>query len=44
MVLDGTFKGFSVEGIFGESKVKKYPNSLVKKIIQVVKKYKENLL
>lgn len=44
MVLDGTFRGFSVEGIFGESKIKKYPNSLVKKIIQVVKKYKENRL
>tara|TARA_R110000803_G_scaffold67640_2_gene129396 strand:+ start:8160 stop:8756 length:597 start_codon:yes stop_codon:yes gene_type:complete len=41
MVLDGTFKGFSVEGIFGEAKATKYPTSLVSKIIEVVRKYKE---
>jgi len=41
MVKDGTFKGFSVEGIFGEAKATKYPTSLIGKIISVVKKYKE---
>ena len=44
MVLDGTFKGFSVEGIFGEAKATKYPISLVNKIISVVRKYKEKHL
>jgi len=44
MVKDGTFKGFSVEGIFGEAKVTKYPTSLIGKIISVVRKYKEKNL
>ena len=44
MVKDGTFKGFSVEGIFGEAKVTKYPTNLIGKIISVVRKYKEKHL
>ena len=43
MVKDGTFKGFSVEGMFGQDKTVKYPTNLIKKIRDVVKKYKENL-
>jgi len=40
MVKDGTFKGFSVEGMFGQDKTIKYPTNLIKKIRDVVKKYK----
>lgn len=43
MVKDGTFKGFSVEGMFGQDKTVKYPTNLIKKIRDVVKRYKENL-
>ena len=43
MVKDGTFKGFSVEGMFGQDKTIKYPTNLIKKIRDVVKRYKENL-
>ena len=43
MVKDGTFKGFSVEGMFGQDKSIKYPTNLIKKIRDVVKRYKENL-
>ena len=39
MVKDGSFKGFSVEGMFGQSKSIKYPVSLINKIREVVKKY-----
>jgi hypothetical protein len=41
MVKDGTFKGFSVEGMFGQDKTVKYPTNLIKKIRDVVKKYKK---
>ena len=37
MVKDGTFKGFSVEGMFGQDKTVKYPTNLIKKIRDVVK-------
>ena len=43
MAKDGTFKGFSVEGMFGQDKTVKYPTNLIKKIRDVVKRYKENL-
>jgi len=43
MVKDGTFKGFSVEGMFGQDKTIKYPTNLIKKIRDAVKRYKENL-
>ena len=43
MLKDGTFKGFSVEGMFGQDKTIKYPTNLIKKIRDVVKRYKENL-
>jgi|TARA_Y100000015_G_scaffold29555_1_gene28908 hypothetical protein len=39
MVKDGSFKGFSVEGMFGQAKSIKYPVSLINKIREVVKKY-----
>jgi hypothetical protein len=41
MVKDGSFKGFSVEGMFGQAKTVKYPVTLINKIREVVKKYKE---
>lgn len=41
MVKDGSFKGFSVEGMFGQAKTVKYPVSLINKIREVVKKYKQ---
>jgi len=39
MVKDGSFKGFSVEGMFGQAKSVKYPVTLINKIREVVKKY-----
>ena len=41
MVQEGTFRGFSVEGMFGQAKTIKYPTRLINKIREVVKKYKE---
>lgn len=41
MVKDGSFRGFSVEGMFGQAKTVKYPVSLINKIRDVIKKYKE---
>jgi len=41
MVKDGSFKGFSVEGMFGQAKTVKYPVTLINKIREVVKKYKQ---
>ncbi len=41
MVKDGSFKGFSVEGMFGQAKTIKYPVTLINKIREVVKKYKQ---
>ena len=41
-VLKGQFKGFSVEGMFGNAKDIELPEKVIKKIQDVVKKYKEN--
>lgn len=41
-VLNGQFKGFSVEGMFGNAKDIELPEKVIKKIQDVVKKYKEN--
>lgn len=41
MVKDGSFRGFSVEGMFGQAKTIKYPVTLINKIREVVKKYKQ---
>jgi len=41
MVKEGTFRGFSVEGMFGQAKTVKYPTKLINKIREVVKKYRE---
>lgn len=41
MVKDGSFKGFSVEGMFGQAKTVKYPVTLINKIREVVKRYKQ---
>ena len=40
--LNGQFKGFSVEGMFGNAKDIELPEKVIKKIQDVVKKYKEN--
>jgi hypothetical protein len=41
-VLNGEFKGFSVEGMFGNAQDIELPEKVIKKIQDVVKKYKEN--
>ena len=41
-VKSGEFKGFSVEGLFGNAKDIELPEKVIKKIQDVVKKYKEN--
>ena len=40
-VKDGTFRGFSVEGLFNNKEGKKYPEEIISKIREVVKKYKK---
>tara|TARA_R110002126_G_scaffold4041_2_gene21943 strand:- start:5076 stop:5681 length:606 start_codon:yes stop_codon:yes gene_type:complete len=42
MVLDGTFNGFSVEGMFGQDKDFELPETVINKIKEVIKKYKAN--
>ena len=41
LVQSGEFKGFSVEGMFAPSKSLVYPETLIRKIKDVVKKYKK---
>ena len=41
LVKKGKFKGFSVEGMFAPSKTLVYPEKLIRKIKDVVKKYKK---
>ena len=41
LVKQGEFKGFSVEGMFAPSKTLVYPEKLIRKIKDVVKKYKK---
>ena len=41
-VKNGDFKGFSVEGMFGNAKDIDIPEKVIKKIQEVVKKYKQN--
>ena len=41
-VKDGTFKGFSVEGMFGQERDYELPEKVIQKIKQVIKKYREN--
>lgn len=40
-VKDGTFRGFSVEGLFNNKEGRKYPENVISKIREVVKKYKK---
>jgi hypothetical protein len=39
-VKKGTFKGFSVEGMFGQDKEFELPERVIQKIKEVIKKYK----
>ncbi len=41
-VLSGEFKGFSVEGMFGQDKDLELPEKVINKIKEVIKKYREN--
>jgi hypothetical protein len=41
-VLNGEFKGFSVEGMFGQDKDFELPEKVINKIKEVIKKYKAN--
>lgn len=41
-VLNGEFKGFSVEGMFGQDKDFQLPEKVINKIKEVIKKYKAN--
>ena len=41
-VKDGTFKGFSVEGMFGQERDYELPEKVIQKIKQVIKKYRES--
>jgi len=41
-VLNGEFKGFSVEGMFGQDKDFELPEKVINKIKEVIKKYREN--
>jgi len=41
-VLNGEFKGFSVEGMFGQDKDFELPEKVINKIKEVIKKYKSN--
>ena len=41
-VLNGEFRGFSVEGMFGQDKDFELPEKVINKIKEVIKKYKAN--
>jgi hypothetical protein len=41
-VKSGEFKGFSVEGMFGQDKDFELPEKVINKIKEVIKKYREN--
>lgn len=41
-VLNGEFRGFSVEGMFGQDKDFQLPEKVINKIKEVIKKYKAN--